>query len=191
MTLITIKISDHHIDDLNRIAEHSGVEVSEMIDYIFKSGMETERSRMTSIGWNKEKKERSKERKENIYINNKASLSGKGGTGGKPLSLKPKASRKKPKRSMPGKYIEAADAGHVVGDPDILFYARQRGFSDTETNEMFIDFVNFHLKKGNKFVAWDRAWYTWVRNQIKFNSKKPKDVVRYHKQVNPYEGFSG
>jgi len=38
--------------------------------------------------------------------------------------------------------------------------------------DLFEDFLDFHISKGNKFVDWSRAFNTWVRNEKKYSRKQ-------------------
>lgn len=56
-------------------------------------------------------------------------------------------------------------------------YALGKGIFENEVNEIFEHFKNHHAAKGSLFANWDRAWFLWVRNELKFNTDKykPKD----------------
>lgn len=47
-------------------------------------------------------------------------------------------------------------------------YAKSKGFPTETIPEIFEKFCNHHASKGSTFLDWDRAWYTWVQNQIQF-----------------------
>jgi len=79
-------------------------------------------------------------------------------------SKKPKSIKTPP----PADWVAASDAGKIP-EQGLIDYAENNGFGYHQAVEMFIDFINFQLKKGNKWVKWERAWYDWVRRQKKFN----------------------
>jgi hypothetical protein len=39
--------------------------------------------------------------------------------------------------------------------------------ADADSDEMFCDFRDHHLKVGSRFLDWGAAWRTWVRNAVK------------------------
>ena len=47
-------------------------------------------------------------------------------------------------------------------------FAKDRGFSEPQINNMAQHFVNHHGSKGSLFINLDAAWRTWVLNQVKF-----------------------
>lgn len=51
-------------------------------------------------------------------------------------------------------------------------YALGKGIFENEIKEIFEHFKNNHGAKGTVMLDWDKAWYTWVRNEIKFNFSK-------------------
>lgn len=59
--------------------------------------------------------------------------------------------------------------------PEILSLARENEWPDPHSElEAFRD---FHISKGSRFVEWDRAFHTWLRNSKKFSGRtdgKPK-----------------
>ena len=194
MPELRIIISDRVDRDLRVLAEHTGMDYGEIAEFMISSGLDFLADYGTLVT-NKERKERTKEKKEKHILlnnNNKTSFLEEGGVGGGTSFLDPdpppKPKRKTPKRNMPVHWVDIADKDRIPPE-NLLEYANKKGFDDTQARIMFGDFVNFHLKKGNQFAAWDRAWYTWVRNQIKFGLKSSGDVVRYHKKINPNEGF--
>ncbi len=53
-------------------------------------------------------------------------------------------------------------------------YALDKGLYENEIDGIFEHFKNHHAAKGSLFVDWDRAWFLWVRNELKFNPEKYK-----------------
>jgi len=51
-------------------------------------------------------------------------------------------------------------------------YAFKKGIFKNEVEEIFEHFKNYHGSNGTQKVKWDLCWYTWVRNEIKFNPEK-------------------
>lgn len=51
-------------------------------------------------------------------------------------------------------------------------YAFNKGIFTNEVEEIFEHFKNHHGGKGTVMADWDKVWYTWVRNEIKFNFSK-------------------
>lgn len=53
-----------------------------------------------------------------------------------------------------------------------LDYAKQHGFRDERLANLIEAFSDYHLSNGNRMADWSAAWRTWVRNEVKFNSKR-------------------
>jgi len=51
-------------------------------------------------------------------------------------------------------------------------YAFKKGISKNEVEEIFEHFKNHHGAKGTLMLDWNKCWYTWIRNEIKFNAEK-------------------
>lgn len=50
-------------------------------------------------------------------------------------------------------------------DAEMIAYATDRGMGGPkQAADEFERFRNYHQSKGSKFVVWNLAWYTWVRN---------------------------
>lgn len=81
------------------------------------------------------------------------------------------SSEPKPKKRNPETQI-AEDA--AINDKQ-LEHAAGKGMSEVQAREVFEQFRDYHIAKGNKFRCWNAAWRTWVRNQAKFGKKPGKD----------------
>ena len=55
-------------------------------------------------------------------------------------------------------------------DSGMIQYAINKGVANDHKN-IFEDFCLYHKKKGSKFVDWNAAWQTWIRNQVKWHGK--------------------
>ena len=187
-------LDENAIDLVSEFAEYFELSFANTLIQIIGSGIAFE----TVAKKNKEKKERSKERKEiinnNIYNNkNKKTFSLlKTNKEQKlpPLEAKAKAKankKKKPKVSMPKKWVEDRD-NETITDQILIDYAEKKGYDWYGAKEMFLEFCDHHLKLGNKWADWYRAYYQWIRNDTKWNGKPqtipPKTVLSY-KQSNP------
>ena len=68
---------------------------------------------------------------------------------------------------------------YCLHDKHIKYFKSKNAPGDI--NDIFEDFCLYHKKKGNKFVDWNAAWQTWVRNHIKFNKEteaiEPDDTI--------------
>ncbi len=53
---------------------------------------------------------------------------------------------------------------------DLRAYALRKHVLNPE--EVFEHFENHHRAKGSRFKDWNRAWYTWVQNQYRFQGGK-------------------
>lgn len=54
----------------------------------------------------------------------------------------------------------------------MLGYAQEKGINNGSCPDIFEGFAIHHRKKGGKFVDWNAAWQTWVRNEIKYHPEK-------------------
>ena len=55
---------------------------------------------------------------------------------------------------------------------ELKTYAFKKGIFKNEVEDIFEHFKNHHGAKGTLMLDWDKCWYTWVRNEIKFNPEK-------------------
>jgi uncharacterized protein YdaU (DUF1376 family) len=74
------------------------------------------------------------------------------------------ASVKKPRRKKPATRIED---DWQPSDAD-LFYARSKGFSQPQIEDMADGFRYHHLSKDSAFADWSAAWKNWCRNERKW-----------------------
>ena len=198
-------ISDEEFEQIVELSQWSQQDIEETLKLIIKVGYDSVSAVIEATS--KEKKERSKERNENIisqYINknNKRITNSPDITLSEilpPLEAKTKAkksARSKPKRKMPAQWIQDRD-NETINDQALIDYAETKGYDWYQAKELFIDFVDYNLKKGKVFADWNRAWYTWLRNDTKWNGP-PKDkkllcsdnVLKSYKTLNPKEVFS-
>ena len=61
-------------------------------------------------------------------------------------------------------------------------YAFKKGIFKNEVEDIFEHFKNHHGAKGTLMLDWDKCWYTWVRNEIKFNPEKYADRREYNQE---------
>lgn len=52
-------------------------------------------------------------------------------------------------------------------------YAKENGFELVTAQVIAAAFSDFHRSRGNRMADWDAAWRTWVRNEVKFNNRRP------------------
>ena len=126
-------------------------------------------------------------------LNNKLQISNPIVTGKSipPLEAKRQAVEKRQKNvrktSMPKKWADDRERG-TIDDPVLLNYAEGQGYDWYQTKEMFLAFVDYHESKGSKFVKWNNAFFTWVRNDLRFNgpaTKKVQSCDKLYKKSNP------
>lgn len=54
-----------------------------------------------------------------------------------------------------------------------LEYAAEHGFDRKAAYELAGAFQDHHRSKGNRLADWNAAWRMWVRNEVKFNRRRP------------------
>jgi hypothetical protein len=85
----------------------------------------------------------------------------------------------------------AADRDNdTLSDQVLIDYAEKHGHDWYAAKELFLAFVDHHISKGSRFVKWENAFYTWVRNDRKFNgspAKKNGNVLSSYKNSKPME----
>jgi len=129
---------------------------------------------------------------EGVLINNNNSKESNPIASGKsPLEKKAEAkSRKKPKVGMPKTWREDR-AKETIRDEELITYALAKGYDWYAAKELFLAFVDYHESKGSKFVKWNNAFFTWIRNDIKFNgtpaANKSETVLGLYKKSDPME----
>jgi len=52
-------------------------------------------------------------------------------------------------------------------------YAREHGVEGHRVPLLFDAFCDHHRARGNLMADWPAAWRTWVRNEVKFSSRRP------------------
>lgn len=57
--------------------------------------------------------------------------------------------------------------------PERKEWAVQHGYDDLDLDFEVVQFIDNHAAKGNRFVDWERAWHTWLRNAKKWSKPKP------------------
>jgi hypothetical protein len=53
-----------------------------------------------------------------------------------------------------------------------LGYATKRGFNGGRLDDLLASFADHHRSRGNEMADWDAAWRNWVRNEIKFSTRR-------------------
>ena len=189
------------IDSLEQASISNGFDMLTTLSLVTALGIGAELFRFEANG-NKERKERSKEKKEIIYnIYNKKTkrniLPGLNldihseNSGVPPLEAKRQAlknKKKTPKKDMPKNWIDARDR-ETIDDPQLISYCEGQGYDWYAAKERFLAFVDHHLAKGTQFAKWDRAFMQWIRNDTKWNGKpatqKPGSMIQSYQHRNP------
>ena len=201
-------MSKESIENLHAIETRYSIEPTKILDFITEHGLDSYArfikwdEVMRNAGSNKESfPPYPLSKKEIIFYNNTitksnpivaakileyASLPGEDKKS--PLEKKAEAKKrkkKKPNLPPPVDWVDLADNGKIP--LELYNWAEEKGgFDYHKSVEMFESFINYHLKKGSVFADWTRAWYTWVKNQIKFGGGLRQDsVVRSFKTFNP------
>jgi hypothetical protein len=65
---------------------------------------------------------------------------------------------------------------------ELKIYALTKGILKNEVEGIFEHFKNHHGAKGTLMLDWNKCWYTWVRNEIKFNPEKYADRKEYSQE---------
>ena len=127
------------------------------------------------LATHEEKKERDKIRMREKRANKRSKIRGVAGCSDQSQDVcdvaytdtdtdKDKKENIKRKRLLPKDY--------VLTKKEIV-YANKKGVSKN-IPDIFEGFCIHHKKKGSKFVDWNAAWQTWIRNHVKFNGADPK-----------------
>ena len=192
------------IFELEDAAIESKTDMLTILSLAVASGIRYERMRADEIKQRKKEKNQKKER--NIYTNNKETtkqkdilsklnLNIKSEKLIPPLEAKRQAAEKKKKKnktSMPKPWVDARER-ETIDDQVLILYAEGQGYDWYNAKELFLAFVDHHLAKGSKFVKWEAAFYTWLRNDIKWGRKpathSPGSVVQSYETKNPIEGL--
>jgi len=192
------------VEKLEEASIINGFDMLTMLSSAVASGIGAElySARLIDGRSNKERKERSKEKKEiinNIYKKKTKTniLSGLNldihseNSGVPPLEAKRQAAenkKKTPKRDMPKAWIDARDR-ETIEDPQLISYCEGQGYDWYAAKERFLAFVDHHLAKGTQFAKWDRAFMQWIRNDTKWNGKpatqKPGSMIQSYQHRNP------
>jgi hypothetical protein len=56
--------------------------------------------------------------------------------------------------------------------PSMRSWAKGNGGEALDLDRETQQFLDYHAARGTKFVKWDRAWQTWIRNQVKWNAER-------------------
>jgi hypothetical protein len=187
------------IDSLEQASISNGFDMLTTLSLVTAEGIGAELFRFEA-NLSKERKERSKEKKEIIYNNNNKNKNSidlsKLNTGARsipPLVAKAeaKARAKKVDRrvQMPKAWVDARQKETIDLGGNLVSYAESQGYDWYGAKEMFLAFVDYHLAKGSIFKSWDAAWRTWIRNDIKFNgkpaAKKPGSMIQSYQHRDP------
>jgi hypothetical protein len=207
----TLKLEDIH-GELGSIATHLNTSIFDLINALIRMGLASEHERFEVLS----SPPHTPPFKNNIINNNNTKgvinklflkdltkshpiVSGKWPGDlipGRKSPLEKKAERKnnrkpKNKTAMPKLWVDAREAG-ALHDEVLIDYGEKQGYDWYATKELFLSFVDYHMAKGSKFVKWNNAFYTWVRNDIKFNgppAKKTSGVLQSLKTNQPFEGL--
>jgi len=186
------------LEDASIVSEMSMLTI---LSLSVSSGIRYERERADQK--NERKKEKKQKKERNIYINNKEktdnlsklNLNLKSEKSIPPLEAKRQAAEKKKKKNktaMPKAWIDAREKETIV-DQVLILYAEGQGYDWYNAKELFLAFVDHHLSRGSTFVKWEAAFYTWIRNDIKWGNKpatvKAGNVVQSYETKSPIEGL--
>jgi hypothetical protein len=189
------------IFELEDAAIESKTDMLTILSLAVASGIRYERMRAGEI--NERKKEKKQKKERNIYNINKEktdnlselNLNLKSEKSIPPLEAKRQAAEKKKKKNktaMPKAWIDAREKETIV-DQVLILYAEGQGYDWYNAKELFLAFVDHHLSRGSTFVKWEAAFYTWIRNDIKWGNKpvtvKAGNVVQSYETKNPIEGL--
>ena len=188
------------VEWLRVASESSNISMLTILSVSVETGIDFELRRSEKLS--KERKERSKEKKENIYNNNKTKeeklkesyiLSGLN-SGEKvvpPLEAKRQAAEKRKKNvrkvNMPKVWVDSRERD-TIDDEALITYCERMGYDWYAAKEAFLAFVDHHMAKGSKFVKWNHAFFTWIRNDIKWKggpiTQKPGSVIQSYQPKN-------
>ena len=62
-------------------------------------------------------------------------------------------------------------------------YALEKGIFKNEIDSIFEHFKNHHGAKGTLMLDWNKCWYTWIRNEIKFNAEKYAERREFNQET--------
>ena len=198
-------VDDNMLGELEMIADAYSVDVACIIDFFLRSGINNEGFRF-SVSADLQTLSfppHTPPFKNNINNNNTEGIINKLNlnsitksnpivSGKSPLEAKAEAKKKrkrKNKTSMPLPWRVDRE-NETISDQVLIEYAEEHGYDWYVAKELFLAFVDYHLAKGSTFVKWENAFYTWVRNDRKFNgspAKKTGSVIHSFKKTNPLE----
>ena len=61
-------------------------------------------------------------------------------------------------------------------------YAFKKGIFKNDVEDIFEHFKNHHGAKGTLMLDWDKCFYTWVRNEMKFNPEKYAERKEFNQE---------
>jgi hypothetical protein len=197
--------------ELEDASIESEVSMLTILSLAVSSGIRYERCRAEEIRQRKKEKKQKKER--NIYNNNNKekteklsnlntraqsiqSPMGLSQLSTSPIEAKRQAKEKSKKVDrrvkMPKAWVDAREK-ETIDDQVLILYGEGQGYDWYSTKELFLAFVDHHLSKGSKFVKWESAFYTWMRNDIKWGNKpatqKGGSVIHSYETKSPIEGL--
>jgi hypothetical protein len=186
--------------ELEDAAIESETDTLTILSLAVASGIKYERMRAVEIRQRKKEKKQKKER--NIYNNNnKEKVEKLSNLNTRAQSISPIEAKRQTKEKskkvdrrvkMPKAWVDAREK-ETIDDQVLILYAEGQGYDWYSTKELFLAFVDHHLSKGSKFVKWESAFYTWMRNDIKWGNKpatqKGGSVIHSYETKSPIEGL--
>jgi len=193
-------ISDDDFASLVQLSEWSQQDIEETLKLIIKVGMDSMDSIRSAIVKEKREKESNQRKREkrniknNLLYNIKEQKDISVNYNTNNLSRDPNPEPKKYATSIPKRWVDDRDKGRIT-DSKLIQYATSKGYDSHRMKEVYFSFVDHNLAKGKKFKDWVRAFYTWIRNDIKFHGPPTKEatlpgsVLKSYKTLNPEEVF--
>lgn len=88
-----------------------------------------------------------------------------------PNHMKVEPDEIEPEYDPPKKSTRKTAAPDAISDT-ARSWARKQGLDDATIEREAQQFLDHHAAKGSRYVDWDRAFYTWVRNSIDWGKAK-------------------